>query len=160
MVGALSQLLAQLVAEGQLTRNVAALVDRVPGKTKKLEAFTSEQVRTVLRGIATDRNRHAWHLALAGLRRGEIAGQSWRDIDLDNRTLRIGTTRVDVAGRAFDQDEPKTANAGRVLPIPEALLTELMAAKARQAAERLVLGEAYADHPLHANRVPQPVRIA
>ena len=81
---------------------------------------------------------------LPGLRRGEIAGQRWADIDLEQRTLRIGATRVDVGGRALDQ-EPKTANAGRVLPIPDALLTELTAAKNRQAAEKLALGEAYTD---------------
>jgi integrase len=81
---------------------------------------------------------------LPGLRRGEIAGQRWADIDLEKRTLRIGATRVDVRGRALDQ-EPKTANAGRVLPIPDALLTELTAAKNRQAAEKLALGEAYTD---------------
>lgn len=144
MLGALSQVLAQLVAEGRLTRNAASLVDRVPGKAKKFETFTPDQVRTVLRGIADDRNRHAWHLALARLRRGEIAGQRWADIDLEKRTLRIGATRVDVGGRALDQ-EPKTANAGRVLPIPDALLTELTAAKNRQAAEKLALGEAYTD---------------
>jgi integrase len=145
MLGALSQVLGQLVAEGRLTRNVASLVDRVPGKAKRFETFTTDQVRTVLRGIANDRNRHAWHLALAGLRRGEIAGQRWADIDLEERTLRIGATRVDVGGRAFDQDEPKTTNAGRVLPIPDALLAELTAAKNRQAAEKLALGEAYTD---------------
>jgi integrase len=145
MLGVLSQVLGQLVAEGRLTRNVASLVDRVPGKAKKLQTFTSERVRIVLRGIANDRNRHAWHLALAGLRRGEIAGQRWPDIDFQRKTLRIGATRVDVGGRAFDQDEPKTANAGRVLPIPDALLAELAAARSRQAAEKLALGEAYSD---------------
>ena len=143
MLGALSQVLAQLVAEGRLTRNAASLVDRVPGKAKKFETFTPDQVRTVLGGIADDRNRHAWHLALARLRRGEIAGQRWADIDLEKRTLRIGATRVDVGGRALDQGEPKTANAGCVLPIPDALLAELNAAKTRQATEKLVLGEAY-----------------
>ena len=56
---------------------------------------------------------------LPGLRRGEIAGQRWADIDLEKRTLRIGATRVDVGGRALDQGEPKTANAGCVLPIPD-----------------------------------------
>jgi integrase len=145
MLGALSQALSQLVAEGRLTRNVASLVDRVPGKAKQLQTFTSEQVQIVLRGIANDRNRHAWHLALAGLRRGEIAGQRWADIDFERKTLRIGATRVDVGGRAFDQDEPKTANAGRVLPIPDALLKVLAAARSRQAAEKLALGEAYSD---------------
>jgi integrase len=145
MLGALSQVLAQLVAEGRLTRNVAALVDRVPGKAKRFETFTPDQVLTVLSGIADDRNRHAWHLALAGLRRGEIAGQRWEDVDFEKRTLRIGTTRVDVGGRALDQDEPKTVSAGRILPIPDALLAELTAAKARQAAEKLARGEAYAN---------------
>lgn len=145
MLGALSQVLAQLVAEGQLARNVASLVDRVPGKAAKFKTFTPNQVRVVLGGIADDRNRHGWHLALAGLRRGEIAGQRWADVDFDKRTLTIGATRVDVAGRAVDQEQPKTASAGRVLPIPDALLVELKAAKARQAAERLVLGEAYSD---------------
>jgi integrase len=145
MLGALSQVLGQLVAEGRLTRNVASLVDRVPGRARKFETFTPDQVRIVLHGIANDRNRHAWHLALAGLRRGEIAGQRWAEVDLEKRTLRIGATRVDVGGRAFDQDEPKTANAGRVLPIPDALLAELAAAKNRHAVEKLALGEAYTD---------------
>jgi integrase len=144
MLGALSQVLAQLVAEGRLARNVAALVDRVPGQARKFETFTADQVRAVLGGIAKDRNRHAWHLALAGLRRGEIAGLRWDDVDLDQRTVRIGKTRVDVGGRALDQDDSKTASAGRVLPLPDALPGELIAAKARQAAERLSLGEAYA----------------
>jgi integrase len=145
MLGALSQVLAQLVAEGRLARNVAALVDRVPGKAKRFETFTPDQVLTVLSGIADDPNRHAWHLALAGLRRGEIAGQRWEDVDFQKRTLRIGTTRVDVGGRALDQDEPRTVSAGRILPTPDALLAELTAAKARQSAEKLALGEAYSN---------------
>jgi integrase len=144
MLGALSQVLAQLVAEGRLARNVGALVDRVPGKSRKFETFTADQVRTVLSGIATHRNRHAWHLALAGMRRGEIAGLRCDDVDLGRRTVRIAKTRVDVGGRALDQDDPTTASAGRVLPLPDALRGELAAAKACQAAERLTLGEAYA----------------
>ncbi len=146
MVGALSQVLDQLVAEGRVTRNVARIVDRVPGNARKFETFTPEQVKTVLAGITDDRNRHAWHLALAGLRRGEIAGQRWDDVDLNNRVLRIRTTRVDVGGRAVDQNEPKTKAADRPLPIPDALLSELKAAKARQAVEKLALGESYADN--------------
>lgn len=146
MVGALSQVLDQLVAEGRVTRNVARIVDRVPGNPRKFETFTPAQVQSVLAGITDDRNRHAWHLALAGLRRGEIAGQRWDDVDLENRVLRIRTTRVDVGGRAVDQNEPKTHAAERPLPIPDGLLSELKGAKARQAVEKLALGESYADN--------------
>jgi len=97
MLGALLQVLAQLVAEGRLTRNVAALVDRVPGKAKKLQTYTADQVRTVLRGIAEDRNRHAWHLALAGLRRGEIAGH------VAHRQMRPKRHRPVLRGHVVDQ---------------------------------------------------------
>ena len=54
--------------------------------------------------------------------------------------MRIGKTRVEVGGRAVDQDEPKTVSGGRVLPLPDVLRAELSAAKARQAAERLGAG--------------------
>lgn len=146
MVTALRQVLAQLVAEGYLTRNVALLVDRVPGKAKRFETFTAKQVQVVLDGISTDRNRHAWHMALAGMRRGEIAGQRWADVDFTNKLIHIGRTRVDVRGHALDQTDPKTKSAARTLPIPDGLLAELKAAKARQATEQLAMGDAYSDH--------------
>ena len=130
MVTALRQVLAQLVAQRYLTRNVALLVDRVPGKAKRFETFTAKQVQVVLDGISTDRNRHAWHMALAGMRRGEIAGQRWADVDFTNKLIHIGRTRVDVRGHALDQTDPKTKSAARTLPIPDGLLAELRAAKA------------------------------
>ncbi|MCH7549010.1 MAG: tyrosine-type recombinase/integrase, partial [Candidatus Krumholzibacteriota bacterium] len=70
-----------------------------------------------------------------GMRRGEIAGQRWADVDFTNKLIHIGRTRVDVRGHALDQTDPKTRSAARTLPIPDGLLAELKAAKARQAAE-------------------------
>lgn len=116
MLRALSQALSQLVAEGRLARNVAALVDRVPGNARKFETFTADQVQIVVVGIANDRNRHAWHLALAGLRRGEIAGLRWEDVDLGQRTVRIGKTRVDVGGRALIKTNPKRPRPAACCP--------------------------------------------
>ena len=96
MLGALSQVLAQLVAEGRLARNVAGLVDRVPGKARKFETFTADQVRTVLGGIAKDRNRHAWHLALAAYDAVKSRACVGMTSISRQRTVRIGKTRVDV----------------------------------------------------------------
>lgn len=42
----------------------------------------------------------------------ERVRQRWEDVDFEKRTLRIGTTRVDVGGRALGQDELKTSPAG------------------------------------------------
>jgi integrase len=145
MLTALRQVLDQLVKDGMLVRNVAVLVDRVSGKARGAQTFTSKEVAIVLEGIANDRNRHAWHMALTGMRRGEIAGQRWEDIDLENKLIRIGRTRLDIKGKAVESDGVKSEASNRTLPIPDPLLAELKAAKTRQAAEKLKLGTAYSD---------------
>ena len=42
----------------------------------------------LLAAITDNRLGHAWELALSGLRRGEIAGLRWSDIDLEAKTCR------------------------------------------------------------------------
>jgi integrase len=93
----------------------------------------------LLSAIADDRLGHAWELALSGLRRGEVAGLRWADVDLDAGTLVIANNRVSAGGRTVEND-PKSVASRRTLPLPDRLVTVLRAAKARQAAERLALG--------------------
>ncbi len=138
-------MLDQLVNDGTLVRNVAAHVDRVAGKPKKFATYTPMQVERVLRAIREDRNRHAWHLALSGLRRGEIGGLRWINIDFEAKTLTIGPTRISIDGKAVEQDDAKSKDSHRILPIPDPLLVELKAAKRRQVSEKLTLGADYAD---------------
>ncbi|MET8653835.1 tyrosine-type recombinase/integrase [Nocardia aurea] len=151
--------LDSLIAEGKLVRNVAALVDRVPAKPKRRhDTYSEAEVRKILAVAAEDRNGHAWHLALSGLRRGEIGGLRWSDVDLDGGRLTIANNRVSVNGKAVEY-EPKSEDSGRTLPLTRTLEKELRAARKRQAAERLALGEAYgpgthvvvdeAGHPYH-----------
>lgn len=145
MLGTLSQVLNQLVKDGTLVRNVVEHVDRVPGNPAKFSTYTPAQVSTLLTSIAQDRDRHAWHLGLCGLRRGEIGGLRWDAVDFKAKTITIHRTRISVDGAAVDQQTVKTDGSARTLPIPDPLLAELKAAKARQAAERLALGPNYRD---------------
>ena len=145
MLVALSQVFKQLVKDGTVLRNIVEDVDRVPGKPKKFGTYTPAQVECVLRAIRKDRNRHAWHLALCGLRRGEIGGLRWTNVDLESRTLTIGPTRISVDGKAIEQDDAKSENSERTLPIPDPLRAELKAARKRQAEEQLARGTAYHD---------------
>ena len=97
---------------------------------------------TLLKSIAGDRLGHAWELALCGLRRGEIAGLRWSDVDLSGKTLSVKNNRVDAGGQAVEND-PKSAMSRGTLPLPDRLVSVLKAAKARQAAERLAAGSSY-----------------
>jgi integrase len=148
MLNLASRMLTDLVRQGALTRDVAALVKRMKKPEAKLITFTEDEARQLLAHVEGDRLGHAWHLALSGLRRGEISGLLWSDVVLaegqDAGTLTIAHNRVSVAGKVHDGD-PKTASSARTLPPTTALAKALRWAKATHAAERLRLGPGYTD---------------
>ncbi len=76
-------LLADAQRQGLVARNVAEHVDRIAPPHRRIDTYTEAEVRQLLGAIASDRLGHAWELALSGLRRGEIAGLRWSDVDLD-----------------------------------------------------------------------------
>jgi integrase len=98
MLNLVSRMLADLVRQGALARDVAALVKRMKRPDAKPTTFTENEVRQLLKHVENDRLGHAWHLALAGLRRGEISGLCWSDLELDADrdagTLTVAHNRV------------------------------------------------------------------
>jgi integrase len=93
----------------------------------------------LLASVEDDRLGHAWELALSGLRRGEIAGLRWVDVDLGANTLSVVNNWVMAGSRSVEND-PRSAASRRILPLPDRLVSVLRSAKARQSAERLALG--------------------
>ena len=87
----------------------------------------------MLQAADEDRTGHLWYLALSGLRRGEVAGLKWSDIDFDAGTITIARTRVELGGgpTTVVENEPKTLAPRRTLPIDERLLAVLRRAWAR-----------------------------
>jgi integrase len=86
-----------------------------------------------------------WLLTLAGLRRSEVLGLRWSDVDLDAGTVSVAQGRVVVAGQGTATGDPKSKRSRRALPMPADVLTALRAFKVQQASERLALGERYPD---------------
>ena len=124
---------------GAVARNVAAHVDLVAVSHRAVDTYTEAEVQTLLRSAAGDRLVHAWELALCGLRRGELAGLRWADVDLQEKTVSIVNNRVEAGGQAVEND-PKSATSRRTLPLPDRLVEVLKTARARQAAEHLASG--------------------
>ncbi|MGX7727552.1 site-specific integrase [Rhodococcus sp. 5G237] len=133
-----------LVKEGHLVRNVAALIDKLPDEREETETWSETEVEQFLLEIRDDPYAHAWYLALSGLRRGEICGLRWDDIDLDAKTLTIERARVSF-GVTTVEGSTKSKRSRRTLPLPDDLARQLRAARARQASDRMLLGEAWKD---------------
>lgn len=88
----------------------------------------------------------AWRLTLCGLRRSEVMGLRWDAVDLDRGEIVVQAGRVLLDGHRTAIDDPKSSASHRTVPVEEmhtgtvALLRTL---RARQAADRLVLGAGY-----------------
>lgn len=144
MLTVFSAALDNLVKEGTLVRNVAALIDKLPDEREETETWSEDEVERFLLECRDDPYAHAWYLALSGLRRGEICGLKWDDIDLEAKTLTIVRARV-THGKVTSEGTPKSKRSRRTLPLPDDLVRQLKAARKRQAADRLLLGEAWTD---------------
>jgi integrase len=138
-----------------LSHNAAAAMRKVSRVRREMQTYTPDEIRRVLRAADKDRNGHLWYLALSGLRRGEIAGLKWSDVDFDAGTMTIARNRVQVGAATVAENEPKTQSSRRTLPIDEGLVGVLKRASARCAQEKLSLGEAHADsgYVSHGRRV-------
>ncbi len=135
---------------GFVQRNVAALAE--PPKVKagdrpEMRTWTADQLRQFLTSdaVGTDRLRAAWHLASStGMRRGEVLGLRWSDVDLDASELSVRQTWISVAGRpAFST--PKTAHGRRRIALDIMTVSELRTWRKTQLAERMRWGPAYED---------------
>jgi integrase len=79
-----------------------------------------------------------------GLRRGEIAGLRWSDVDLDDAVIAIQHTRVSVDARVVVV-EPKTAKGRRSVALDDMTVQALRSHRKAQLQERLKLGKAWQD---------------
>lgn len=90
------------------------------------DAWSDDNIRAYL--CALDVHRHGLALSLGlimGLRRGEICGVRWSDIDFGAGTLSICNQRQRLATGEIVDCLPKSASSVRILPIPDGLMLRL-----------------------------------
>ncbi|MEU8076075.1 tyrosine-type recombinase/integrase [Catellatospora citrea] len=89
------------------------------GWRPKVAVWTPAQLGVFLRQHADDSLYGLWWLAaVTGLRRGELAGLRWTDVDLEGGELAVSNQRVCIGGQVADGD-PKTDAACRTIALDE-----------------------------------------
>lgn len=140
--------LENAVREETIPRNAAKLVKVPVPKYKVNRGLTTAQAREVLRVSADHRLYALYVLALClGLRRGELLGLRWVDIDLDGEKLEVVQALQRVGGRLrFVQ--PKTDDSERTVPLPSFCAAALREHRKRQFTERSEAWPDWDDHDL------------
>jgi integrase len=85
----------------------------------EITTWTAAQLRAFLTGVRTDTWYPIWHLlAMTGMRRGEVLGLRWEDVDLPNHRLAVRQTLIAV-GYDVRLSTPKTRRSRRVVALDD-----------------------------------------
>lgn len=126
---------------GHIARNVAEGVDLPRYEKPDLQVWTNEQLQHFLNNASQEGDYllPIWYLlGTAPLRRGEVCGLRWCDVDLVEGQVHIKRTRLVVHGVTVD-DTPKSKTSRRSVPIGSAAVIALAHLRNAQeaAAEKL-----------------------
>ena len=134
--GILHRALNQALRWGLVGRNVAGLV-RSPKQVRyEIHPLDPDEVKVLLAEVRGDRLEALFALAIAtGMRRGELLGLRWEDVDLSRRVLHVrrALERYDGAYRLV---EPKSSRGVRSISLPSFAVDALDRQRALQEAER------------------------
>lgn len=128
--------------------NPAGQVELESSQQHVRDIWSPSQLDTFLDFAGPDRLGAGYHLiAMTGLRRGEMCGLRWVDLDLDAGLVTVRQQHVEV-GSAISVGDPKTKRGARSFPLDAATVAVLRSHKAAQAVERLGWESVYVDHGL------------
>lgn len=162
----LHRALKDAVRWNKIARNPADSADppsQVTDHDRGLQTWTAPELRSFLTTTAPDRLGSLWHvLASTGVRRGEVLGLRWQDVDLDAGRLAIRQTLITI-GYELKFSSPKTKRSTRQIAIDPGTVAVLRSHRARQLEERMAWGPAYTESglvftredgsPIHPDRV-------
>jgi integrase len=131
------------VREGTVTPNVAFVAHapklRAIPKVEQ-QAWTAQQLQGFLRTAAGHRLFPAlWLISTTGMRRSELLGLQWQDVDLDAATLSVNRGLVSV-GYETHESRGKTSNSRRAIDLDATTVRVLSTWRDCQRTEQAVVG--------------------
>lgn len=133
------------VLAGIISRTPCAGIMLPKGQKKAAVIYNEAQIQQLIGAAKGTEMELVIDMELClGLRRGELLGLWWQDIDWDKKQVHIVRNRVVVNGKSVVK-EPKTANGVRIIDMPDQLVQKLRKHKLTCTGNRMRLGSAYTD---------------
>ena len=151
--------LSDAARKGTVLRNVAAAADppAISRSGRPMRAWNSEQLRTFLEAIA-DHNLYPLYLLAAstGMRRGELVGLVWENVDLDSARLTVNQQIVSVDYQLIETDL-KTEASRRTIDLDERTVAVLRGHRKKQLAQQMASGHRGGNGYLFATTDGSPI---
>lgn len=133
--------LKQAVNEKVVQVNVADHVKLPKNPKKEMKTLDMKEIGKFLERAMLSRYYAAYFLELyTGLRRGELLGLRWKDVDLKNRTIKVIQQLVKVGNKHEIRELKTESSQNRVISIPDEVIEVLKEHKGKQEIELKALG--------------------
>ncbi|MFD0294902.1 tyrosine-type recombinase/integrase [Streptomyces sp. NPDC059616] len=133
----LKSALEHAVREDELPRNVARNVKTTAPRPRRFQPLTATEARQLLQAASDDRLHALYELALrTGLRKGELLGLHWEDLDLDSGTASIHRSLQRTRTGGLTTLHTKTRASERRIALPTECINSLKRHRERQEEER------------------------
>lgn len=140
----LKSALEHAVREEEIPRNVARNVRTGTPRPRRFEPLTADEARQFLTAVRGHRLHPLFELALhTGLRKGELLGLRWEDLDLDRGTAAIRRTLQRTSTGGLTTLPTKTQASERRIALPARCLQSLKLHHVQQQREREAAGTAW-----------------
>lgn len=149
-VGILREALKHAVRKWRLIPlNPADAVETPSYKRVKYRALSAEEMQAFLKAAEGSSDYPVIYTALyTGMRRGELLGLRWENVDLTNGVLRIRQQLQRITGQGYITKAPKTEAGAREVALPASVVALLKHIKKDQPEARLRLGPAWQENGL------------
>lgn len=155
--------LRDAVRWGRLVRNPAELADPPRPRAPEMKTWSADELRRFLDSVRADRLYALFMTAaMTGMRRGELCGLRWDDVNVDAANHQRAQVPCRRRLRSRRRGEPKSGRS-RTIDLDPTTVAELRAHRKRQLEERLAIGELWSDtgyvftkvdgEPLHPHTV-------
>lgn len=124
----ISSILSKAVKWGYLQNNVAVNAELPKLTQHEAEYLDEDEAKRLLDLLRDEPIKYSAPITfdlLSGLRRGELCGLRWQDIDFDNETIQVRETRAYVSGKGVIRDTPKNASSKRPLRLSSSVFVLL-----------------------------------
>jgi integrase len=141
--------LKQAVREGLLSRNPVDAVDRPRVEQTENQILTEEQARQLLTAASASLYETVFYLALvSGMRKGELLGLKWSDLDLTKGTLHVQRQLQCIKPDGYVLVPPKTKAGKRPIKLGQGMLAQLEKHRMNQELLKSAAGEKWQENNL------------
>ncbi len=149
-IGIICSILSTAVKWNIIKDNPAKRIDMKKAPKSKPRYYDDKQIVFLLNALQNEPLAYRTMIYLTldiGLRKSELTGLMWEDIDFEKATININKQRHYILGKGIIEETPKTEAGVRIVTASQTVISLLKQYRTQQVEQKLKLGTAWQNAP-------------